>query len=115
MNRSLVIAKIVPHAEQEVATIWAESDRTELPEVAGVLHRSLYRLGDLYVHLLETERTGAEAVASAQSHPEFGRVSGQLSAYISPYLPTWRSPEDAQARCFYDWNRSGSAGAQRER
>lgn len=103
MNRSLIIAKILPDAQDEVARVFAESDRTELPQIAGVRRRSLYRLGDLYVHLLETELAGREAVAAAKSHPEFVRVSEQLSQYISPYLPTWRGPEDAQARCFYDW------------
>lgn len=103
MNRSLIIAKILPDAQDEVARVFAESDRTELPQIAGVRRRSLYRLGDLYVHLLETELAGPEAVAAAKSHPEFARVSEQLSPYITPYLPTWRGPEDAQARCFYDW------------
>lgn len=105
MNRSLIIAKILPDAQDEVARVFAESDRTELPRIAGVQRRSLYRLGDLYVHLLETELAGREAVAAAKNHPEFARVSEQLSQYISPYLPTWRGPEDAQARCFYDWTK----------
>ena len=103
MNRSLIVAKILPDAQDEVAAIFADSDRTELPGIAGVRRRSLYRLGDLYVHLLETEAPGADAVARAKAHPEFARVSDELSRYISPYLPTWRGPEDAQAKLFYDW------------
>ncbi|HEX9337109.1 MAG TPA: TcmI family type II polyketide cyclase [Pseudonocardiaceae bacterium] len=108
MNRSLIIAKILPDAQDEVARVFAESDRTELPQVAGVRRRSLYRLGDLYVHLLETELPGPDAVATARNHPEFARVSERLSRYITPYLPTWRGPEDAQARCFYDWTPGAS-------
>lgn len=65
--------------------------------------RSLYRLGDLYVHLLETEAPGADAVARAKAHPEFKRVGDELSRYIAPYLPTWRGLTDAQATLFYDW------------
>ncbi len=103
MNRSLIVAKILPDAEREVAAIWAESDNTELPRIAGVTHRALYRLGDLYVHLLETAAPGAEAVETARGHEEFARVSARLSDYISPYLPTWKSPRDAQASCFYEW------------
>ncbi|HEY0807733.1 MAG TPA: TcmI family type II polyketide cyclase [Pseudonocardiaceae bacterium] len=103
MNRSLIIAKILPDAQDEVARVFAESDRTELPRIAGVQRRSLYRLGDLYVHLLETELPGPDAVRNAKNHPEFAHVSDRLAPYISPYLPTWRGPEDAQARCFYDW------------
>ena len=86
-----------------MAAIWAESDRTELPLIAGVTHRSLYRIGDLYVHLLETTQPGPEAVETARGHMEFARVSARLNAYISPYLPTWKSPGDALAHCFYQW------------
>ena len=38
-----------------VAEIFTESDRTELPGIIGVRHRSLYSLDDLYVHLVETD------------------------------------------------------------
>ncbi|HEX3784154.1 MAG TPA: TcmI family type II polyketide cyclase [Pseudonocardiaceae bacterium] len=103
MHRSLIIAKIAPGTEQQVADIWTESDATELPGIAGVTHRSLYRLGDLYVHLLETEAAGPEAVGTARRHPEFKRISDRLDPFISPYLPTWRGPQDALANCFYTW------------
>ncbi|WP_019819346.1 TcmI family type II polyketide cyclase [Saccharomonospora saliphila] len=111
MHRSLIVAKIAPEAEDEVARIWAESDRTELPRIAGVSHRALYRLGDVYIHLLETDQPGPEAVEAARAHPEFDRVSTRLSSYISPYLSTWRSPRDAQARRFYTWERGGGKEA----
>ncbi|MFV2021305.1 TcmI family type II polyketide cyclase [Micromonospora sp. LOL_023] len=106
MDRSLIIAKVVPDAEQQVAEIFAESDCTDLPGLAGVRHRSLYRLHDLYVHLIETDHTGPQAVAAAREHPEFDRVSRRLAAYISPYLATWRSPRDAMAHRFYHWDAS---------
>lgn len=111
MHRSLIVAKIDPSAEREVAEIWARSDATELPRLAGVRHRSLYRLGDLYVHLLETEDRGAEAIERARQHPEFGRISTELDPFITPYLRTWRSPQDAQAHRFYTWEpeRNGPA------
>jgi cyclase len=108
MHRSLIVAKIVPEAEKEVAEIWARSDSTELPHLAGVLHRSLYRLGDLYVHLLETEQRGPEAIERARKHPEFGRISDELSPFITPYLSTWQSPKDAQAQCIYTWEPDGN-------
>ncbi|MEH1101159.1 TcmI family type II polyketide cyclase [Micromonospora sp. CPCC 205561] len=101
MDRSLIVAKLVPGTEARVAEIFAESDATELPGLVGVRHRSLYRLGDLYVHLLETEAPGGPAVEAARGHPEFARVSARLRPYVSPYLPTWREPRDAMARCFY--------------
>ena len=110
MNRSVIIAKIVPTAEGQVAAIWTDSDRTDLPRVAGVRRRSLYRLGDLYVHLLETEQPGADAVQAARGHPGFAAISEELSPFITPYLASWRSPADAQAHCFYEWAADGPAG-----
>jgi len=109
MNRSVIVARIEPAAEREVTAIWAESDRTELPQLAGVVHRSLYRLGDLYVHLLETEQPGPEAIELARRHPEFARVSEELGRYITPYLADWKSPKDAQASCFYEWSSATDA------
>jgi cyclase len=106
VHRTLIIARIAPDAEQDVATIFAESDQTSLPDIAGVQRRSLYRLADLYVHLLETSDQGAAAVKRASSHPDFARVSDRLRPYISPYLETWQSPADAQAHCFYEWTPS---------
>jgi cyclase len=103
MHRSLIIAKMAPGSEAQVADIWTESDATELPRIAGVRHRSLYQLGELYVHLLETEEQGPEAVAAARKHPEFARISQRLDPFISPYLSTWRGPRDAMANCFYTW------------
>ncbi|MBM0279708.1 TcmI family type II polyketide cyclase [Micromonospora tarensis] len=101
MDRSLIIAKVDPTAEERVAEIFAESDATELPRLVGVQHRSLYRLHDLYVHLLETAQPAQGAVEAARGHPEFIRVSDRLRPYVSPYLSTWRSPRDAMAQCFY--------------
>ncbi|WP_040792246.1 TcmI family type II polyketide cyclase [Nocardia paucivorans] len=103
MNRSLIIARIRPDAISRVADIFAESDATALPTIAGVSRRELYILDDLYVHLLETTETGSTAIGFAQKHPEFARVSSRLSEFISPYLPNWQSPADARARMFYSW------------
>ncbi|MEV4812416.1 TcmI family type II polyketide cyclase [Micromonospora avicenniae] len=112
MDRSLIVAKVVPTAEAQVAQIFADSDATELPYLAGVRHRSLYRLHDLYVHLLETELPGDTAVQAARGHPEFDRVSARLRPYISPYSPTWRSPRDAMAHCFYRFDAAAPIGRQ---
>lgn len=103
MHRSLIVARIMPGSQTEIARIFAASDATELPRVAGVRHRSLYSLGDLYIHLLETDNTGRAAVENARRHPEFSRVSDQLSEHVTPYLATWASPQDAIAECFYSY------------
>jgi cyclase len=109
MYRSLIVAKIVPGSEDEVARIWEQSDATDLPRIAGVRRRELYRLGDLYVHLLEGAQPSGETLRAARGHEEFARISDRLSPFISPYLPTWRSPKDALAARFYCWE-GGPAG-----
>lgn len=109
MDRTLIVARIALNAEREVAAIFGESDeRGELPQIAGVARRSLYRLDDVYVHVLDTERAGPDAVKSARTHAEFGRISRALEGLISPYLSSWTSPTDAIAHCFYDWQRPES-------
>jgi len=104
MHRSLIVARIIPDAEQQVAQVFAESDQTELPELVGVRHRSLYRLHDLYVHLFDTAEPGGAAVEAVRQHPEFIKITERLDRYITPYLPTWREPKDAVAHCFYRWD-----------
>lgn len=106
VKRGLIIAKIKPGAEEQVAAIFAESDRTELPQLAGVRHRSLFVLDDVYVHLVETDNDFDEAVADVRDHPLFKEISEKLEPYIEPYNPvTWRSPKDAMARELYSWDR----------
>ncbi|GAA3803696.1 TcmI family type II polyketide cyclase [Streptomyces coacervatus] len=104
MNRSLIIARIAPGTEAEVARVFAASDATDLPRDIGVRERSLYSLGDLYVHLVEFDRDTEDAMAVAQQLPGFRDISRQLDPFISAYDPqTWRSPKDAMARRFYHW------------
>jgi cyclase len=104
MHRTLIVARIEPGSHRDVARIFAESDATGLPRVAGVVHRSLYSLGDLYIHLLETVDDGRRTVEKARGHEEFTRVNDRLRHHIRPYLKTWRAPEDAMARCFYTFD-----------
>jgi cyclase len=104
IKRGCIVAKIKPGAEEEVAKLFAESDASELPQMAGVRHRSLFVLDDVYIHYVETDDEFAEAVDAVRDHPLFREISEKLDAYITPYNPeTWRSPKDAQAREFYSW------------
>lgn len=105
MNRTLIVARIRPGSESEVARIFAESDDTSLPVEAGVAERSLYSLQDIYVHVIDFEKDGMQTVAAVQNHQEFRDISERLAEFISPYSPTWRSPRDAMAARFYHWHR----------
>jgi cyclase len=104
IKRGLIVARIKPGSEEEVARIFAESDQTELPRITGVRHRSLYVLDDVYIHLVETDDEFAETVDSVRDHELFQDISRKLDPHIQPYNPdTWKSPKDAQAREFYSW------------
>lgn len=108
IRRGVIVARIKPGAEEDVARIFADSDATELPELAGVRHRSLFVLDDIYIHYVETDDEFAGAVDAIRDHSLFKEISAKLDAYITPYDPeTWKSPKDAQAREFYSWEPSG--------
>jgi cyclase len=111
LKRGVIVAKIKPGSEEEVARIFAESDQSELPDLAGVRHRSLFVLDDVYIHLVETDEDFAQAVDSVRDHPLFKEISKKLDAFITPYNPeTWKSPKDAQAREFYSWDAGEQPG-----
>lgn len=104
VKRGCIIAKIKPGSEEEVAKLFEESDESDLPRLAGVRHRSLFVLDDVYVHYVELDEDFADSVDAVRDHPLFKEISKRLDAYITPYDPeTWRSPKDAQAREFYSW------------
>ncbi|WP_436772742.1 TcmI family type II polyketide cyclase [Yinghuangia sp. YIM S09857] len=107
MYRSLIVARMRPGAADDVAAIFAASDRGDLPGLVGVTGRSLFRFGDdLYLHLIEADRPPAAAVSEVTGHPEFRAVSDRLSRHITAYDPeTWRGPKDAMAHEFYRWER----------
>ena len=111
IKRGVIVARIKPGSEREVAAIFAESDATELPALAGVRHRSLFVLEDIYVHLVEMDEDFTESVAGVRDHPLFRDISKKLEPYVQPYNPaTWKSPKDATAREFYSWDAPPKAG-----
>lgn len=104
MNRSLIVARIRPGSETEVARIFGESDSGRLPRVGRVVERSLYSFHDLYLHLIDFEDDVETSMAALAREPEFKEISARLAEHISAYDPdTWREPRDAMARRFYHW------------
>ncbi|MCX4918248.1 MULTISPECIES: TcmI family type II polyketide cyclase [unclassified Streptomyces] len=107
MHHALIVARMAPGSAPAISDVFAASDRGELPHLIGVNRRSLFQFGDVYLHLIESERDPAPAIAKVAGHPEFRNVSDELAAYVSAYDPqTWRSPKDAMAQCFYTWERN---------
>jgi cyclase len=108
MKRTLIVAKIQPGASDDVARIFAESDATSLPHDIGVRERSLYRLNDLYIHLIDFDKETERAMATGQAQPGFRDISERLKPFITAYDPqNWRSPKDAMAARFYHWTSEG--------
>jgi cyclase len=106
MHHALIVARMAPQSAQDIADVFAASDRGELPHLVGVTKRSLFQYGDVYMHFIETEQDPGPAIARVAGHPEFVDISKRLEAFVSPYDPqTWRSPKDAMARCFYPWEK----------
>lgn len=104
MDKTLIVARMQPGAEQDIAEIFAASDSTELPERIGVGSRTLFRFHDLYMHLIEAEKPIQPAVEDARQDRLFRDISDRLSPFIAPYDPhKWRSPSDAMATAFYSW------------
>ncbi|MEN3586418.1 TcmI family type II polyketide cyclase [Streptomyces sp. ZYX-F-203] len=109
MHHALIVARMAPGSAPDIAGVFADSDRGELPRLVGVTQRSLFRFGDVYMHFIEAERDPGPAIARVSAHPEFLDVSKRLEAYVSPYDPkTWRGPKDAMADRFYHWRRESA-------
>jgi cyclase len=106
---TVIVQRIKPGAEPDVARIFADSDAGPLPVETGVTGRWLYSIEDVFVHLLEQDPVKAAAVRqNHESHrPAFAKVMNDLSPYLSPYRPdTWQSPRDSVATVFHRWQAS---------
>lgn len=110
MHQALIVARMAPESAEDIAKVFADSDTGELPHLVGVTRRSLFQFGDVYLHLIESERPPGPEIAKVMRTPAFQDISERLSAFVSPYDPeTWRGPKDAMALEFYRWERDGIA------
>lgn len=104
MEKTLIVARMLPGSERDIAGVFAASDATELPRRIGVQSRTLFRFHDLYMHLIEAEQPLNGAVDGQREDPLFREVSQNLAPFVSAYDPqTWRVPSDAMAKAFYSW------------
>ncbi|NIH88279.1 TcmI family type II polyketide cyclase [Amycolatopsis granulosa] len=103
--QAVIVARIKPGTEPEVARIFAESDAGPLPVKMGITARYLYSLEDVYLHVIErADAPVATAMQENHGRPAFAKIMEDLSSYISPYDPdNWRTPADAVAKEFYRW------------
>lgn len=107
MHSTLIVARMSPESGDDVARMFEEFDRTEMPGLMGTRRRQLFSYQGLYFHLQDFDSDGAPVIEQARTHPTFVGISDALKAHIEPYDPgTWRSPADAMARRFYSWQRA---------
>lgn len=108
MHSTLIVARMDPGSSGDVAKIFADFDRTEMPHRMGTRRRQLFQFRGLYFHLQDFDAdNGGELIQEAKDDPRFIRISNDLKPYIEAYDPaTWRSPADAMASRFYTWEAS---------
>lgn len=105
MHSTLIVARMNPEAEGDVARLFTEFDRTEMPHLMGTRRRQLFAYKGLYFHLQDFDgENGGELIEKAKTDPRFIQISEDLRPFIQAYDPaTWRSPADAMAKRFYTW------------
>ncbi|MEU8685758.1 TcmI family type II polyketide cyclase [Streptomyces sp. NPDC048611] len=108
MHSTLIVAKMDPSSTTDVAKLFGDFDRTEMPHRMGTRRRQLFSFRGLYFHLQDfDEDNGGELIEEAKTDPRFVAISQDLKPFIQAYDPaTWRSPADAMATRFYDWTAS---------
>ncbi|MBC6456932.1 TcmI family type II polyketide cyclase [Actinomadura sp. HBU206391] len=108
MHSTLIVARMEPGASADVARIFREFDRTDMPDLMGTRRRQLFFYHGLYFHLQDFDSDdGGAAIEQAKDHSLFKQVSADLKPYIEAYDPaTWRSPADAMATRFYHRTKS---------
>lgn len=106
MHSTLIVAKLAGDYENDIAKLFGAFDQTEMPGRMGTLRRELFSYKGLYFHLQDFESEGSMAIEQARSHPLFQRISADMRPFVEAYDPkTWRSPADAMATSFYQWER----------
>lgn len=109
MHSTLIVGRIQPQGQAEVAELFSAFDQTDMPHRMGTRRRELFCYRGLYFHLQDfDDEQGGERILQARSDPRFIQISNDLKAYIEAYDPaTWRSPADAMATRFYHWEPLG--------
>jgi cyclase len=105
MHSTLIVARMAGTSSTDVAELFSAFDATDMPQRMGTRRRQLFSYRGLYFHLQDFDGdNGGALIETAKTHPRFVRISQDLKPFIEAYDPaTWRSPADAMATRFYDW------------
>lgn len=105
MHSTLIVARMELPSSADVARIFADFDKSPMPHCMGTRRRQLFTYRGLYFHLQDfAEDNGGKRIEEAKADPRFIKISEDLKPFINAYdPPTWRSPADAMAQRFYNW------------
>lgn len=105
MHSTLIVARMDPAANSNVAGAFTAFDSGEMPHLMGTRRRQLFHYCGLYFHLQDFDVDhGGDSIERAKTDPRFIAISDELKPFIQAYDPeTWRSPADAMATRFYHW------------
>lgn len=105
MHSTLIVARMEPGSSTDIASLFGSFDNTEMPHLMGTRRRQLFAYRGLYFHLQDFDSdNGGELIEDAKVDPRFVQISDDLKPFITAYDPaTWRSPKDAMAARFYNW------------
>ncbi|WP_394832268.1 TcmI family type II polyketide cyclase [Pendulispora rubella] len=108
MHSTLIVARMEPHWSTNVVQLFRDFDLTDMPHRMGTRRRQLFSYKGLYFHLQDFDTdNGGELIERAKSDARFVNISTDLKPFIQAYDPaTWRSPIDAMATRFYNWEAS---------
>lgn len=108
MHSTLIVARMKLDSGADVAKLFADFDATDMPHLMGTRRRQLFSYQGLYFHLQDfDENNGGKLIERAKTEPQFVQISQDLKPFIDAYDPsTWRSPADAMATRFYNWEAS---------
>jgi cyclase len=111
MYSELIVARMVPGADEAIAGLFGRFDETEMPHLMGTRRRQLFHFHGLYFHLQDfDDESGGDHIERAKTRPEFVQISADLRPHVSAYDPqTWKSPKDALATRFYHWSAQPAA------
>ncbi|GGV44016.1 TcmI family type II polyketide cyclase [Streptomyces spectabilis] len=107
LHSTLIVNRMDPVRQTEVAALFAELDATDFPERMGTRHRQLFLVGDVYLHLQHFGQEDGGALidkAWVDADPRFIRICDALMPIVPPYDPaTWTTPADAIATRVHHW------------
>ncbi|GGK26330.1 hypothetical protein GCM10011583_67860 [Streptomyces camponoticapitis] len=104
-HSTLTVARTDVDPSVDVARLIGDFDATEMPHRTGTRRRRLFAYRGPHFHLRDfDDDNGGRLIEEAKSNSRSIRISDELKPLIDAYDPaTRRSPKDAMARRFYNW------------